>query len=118
MAGGVSHVDSFDHKPVLEKLDGKMADFDDARTLAKTGMGATQRVMKSLSELKPRGEIPASQGFGAVPAHGEHGGRPVLHQIHAHRGCGPRPGNLFLHTGSTNFIRPSMGSWVSYGLGR
>jgi hypothetical protein len=27
------------------------------------------------------------------------------------------PATLFLHTGSTNFIRPSMGSWVSYGLG-
>jgi hypothetical protein len=27
------------------------------------------------------------------------------------------PATLFLHTGTTNFIRPSMGSWISYGLG-
>jgi hypothetical protein len=27
------------------------------------------------------------------------------------------PATLFMHTGSTNFIRPSMGSWVTYGLG-
>src|SRR5437762_3101894 len=27
------------------------------------------------------------------------------------------PATLFLHCGSTNFIRPSMGSWVTYGLG-
>src|SRR3954465_14943543 len=27
------------------------------------------------------------------------------------------PATLFLHCGSTNFIRPSMGSWVLYGLG-
>jgi hypothetical protein len=27
------------------------------------------------------------------------------------------PATLFLHTGSTNFLRPSMGAWVSYGLG-
>jgi hypothetical protein len=27
------------------------------------------------------------------------------------------PSTLFLHCGSTNFVRPSFGSWVSYGLG-
>jgi arylsulfatase A-like enzyme len=27
------------------------------------------------------------------------------------------PATLFLHTGSTNLIRPSMGSWITYGLG-
>jgi hypothetical protein len=27
------------------------------------------------------------------------------------------PATLFLHTGSMNFIRPSMGAWVTYGLG-
>lgn len=52
MAGGVSHVDSFDHKPLLDQRDGEMLDFADARSLAKTGMGASQRVMKSLWEFK------------------------------------------------------------------
>lgn len=37
MQGGVSHVDSFDHKPRLEKDDGKQLPFDDARILANTG---------------------------------------------------------------------------------
>jgi hypothetical protein len=27
------------------------------------------------------------------------------------------PATLFLHTGTTNFIRPSMGAWINYGLG-
>ena len=27
------------------------------------------------------------------------------------------PSTLFMHTGATNLVRPSMGSWVSYGLG-
>jgi hypothetical protein len=27
------------------------------------------------------------------------------------------PATLFLHTGTTSFIRPSMGSWIMYGLG-
>src|SRR2546428_159179 len=47
MQGGPSHVDSFDYKPRLEKDDGKMFDFDDARSIARTGKGTTQRVMKS-----------------------------------------------------------------------
>ena len=116
MAGGVSHVDSFDHKPVLEKLDGKMADFDDARTLAKTGMGATQRVMKSLWEFKPRGESghQASELFPHMASMVDD--LCFIKSMHT-EGVAHGPATLFLHTGSTNFIRPSMGSWVSYGLG-
>src|SRR5687767_7901324 len=50
MQGGVSHVDSLDYKPLLESKDGTMLDFDDARSIAKTRKGATQRVMKPLWE--------------------------------------------------------------------
>ncbi|MBL9143905.1 MAG: DUF1501 domain-containing protein [Verrucomicrobiaceae bacterium] len=116
MAGGVSHVDSFDRKPELERLDGKMMDFDDQRAIAKTGMGATQRVMKPLWEFKQRGQSGrwASELF-------PHMANMVddlcfIHSMHT-EGVAHGPATLFLHTGSTNFIRPSMGSWVSYGLG-
>ena len=33
------------------------------------------------------------------------------------KGVAHGPATLFLHCGATNFIRPSMGSWVIYGLG-
>src|SRR5262245_37715674 len=57
MQGGVSHVDSFDHKPRLEKDDGKMLAFDDARVLANTGQkGSSQRVMKPLWKFAKHGE--------------------------------------------------------------
>jgi hypothetical protein len=36
MQGGVSQVDSFDPKPILEKHDGQMIAFDDAREFANT----------------------------------------------------------------------------------
>jgi hypothetical protein len=49
MQGGVSHVDSFDYKPRLDKDDGKLLSFDDARIIANTGeRGSSQRVMKAL----------------------------------------------------------------------
>ena len=39
--------------------------------------------------------------------------------VHSMHGTNPAPGGAMmkLHTGSDNFVRPSMGSWVSYGLG-
>src|SRR5947209_3630086 len=56
MQGGPSHVDTFDYKPRLEKDDGKMFDFDDARSLARTVKGATQRVFKSPWKSSQHGE--------------------------------------------------------------
>src|SRR5437867_7964205 len=56
MQGGPSHVDSFDYKPRLIEDDGKMLHFDDARSLAKTGKGVTQRVMKPRWAFRQHGE--------------------------------------------------------------
>jgi len=57
MQGGVSHVDSYDYKPRLDKDDGKMFSFDDARLLANTGKrGSTQRVMKPLWRFAQHGQ--------------------------------------------------------------
>jgi hypothetical protein len=116
MAGGVSHVDSFDHKPKLDALDGRMMDFEDARSIARTGNGSTQRVMKSLWDFKQRGEAGrwASELFPKMATMTDD--LCFVHSMHT-EGVAHGPATLFLHTGSTNFIRPSMGSWISYGLG-
>ena len=47
MQGGVSQVDSFDYKPLLEKRHGEELVFDDARQLAKTGKKTSHRLMRS-----------------------------------------------------------------------
>src|SRR5213079_1362702 len=39
-----------------------------------------------------------------------------VHSLHT-EGVAHGPATLFLHCGATNFVRPSMGSWVLYGLG-
>ncbi len=116
MAGGVSHVDSFDYKPRLVKDDGKMMDFDDARSIARTGKGATQRVMKPMWEFKQRGQSGrwVSELFPEMAQHSDK--LCVMNSMHT-EGVAHGPATLFLHTGTTNFIRPSMGSWVNYGLG-
>jgi hypothetical protein len=116
MAGGVSHVDSFDYKPTLEREDGKMRLFEDARNLARSGKGAESRVMKSLWKFRQRGQSGkwTSDLFPAMA--GCVDDLCFLHGMHT-EGVAHGPATLFLHTGSTNLIRPSVGSWVSYGLG-
>jgi hypothetical protein len=116
MQGGVSQVDSLDYKPMLTARDGQMLDFDDARSIAKTGKGATQRVMKPLWELKQRGQsgLWCSELFPDMAQHMDD--VCVIRSMHT-EGVAHGPATLFLHTGSTNFIRPSMGAWISYGLG-
>jgi hypothetical protein len=116
MAGGVSHVDSFDYKPTLEREDGKMRSFDDARNLARSGKGAEARVMKSLWKFRQRGECGkwASDLFPEMSKCVDD--LCFLHGMHT-EGVAHGPATIFLHTGSTNLIRPSVGSWISYGLG-
>jgi hypothetical protein len=116
MAGGVSHVDSFDYKPLLEREDGQMREFSDARSLAKTGKGAKSRVMKSLWDFQQRGESGkwTSSLFPHISQRVDD--LCFLHGMHT-EGVAHGPATLFLHTGSTNLVRPSMGVWCSYGLG-
>lgn len=117
MQGGVSHVDSFDYKPALEKADGKMMSFEDARVLANTGTRASsQRIMKPLWKFARHGQCGrwASDLFPEINRHVDD--LCFIHSLHT-EGVAHGPATLFLHCGSTTFIRPSMGSWVLYGLG-
>src|SRR5205814_5131533 len=117
MQGGVSHVDSYDYKPRLVQDDGKQLPFDDARALANSGTRATnRRVMKPLWKFAQHGQCGrwASDLFPEVSRHVDD--LCFLHSMHT-EGVAHGPATLFLHCGATNFVRPSMGSWVLYGLG-
>ncbi|HZT30289.1 MAG TPA: DUF1501 domain-containing protein [Bryobacteraceae bacterium] len=113
MHGGPSSVDTFDPKPRLEKDNGKPLPFKRPLTFAEGQMGG---LMKSPWQFKRYGEsgLPVSDLF-------PHVGSCVddicmLHSVVgdsvAHGGA-----SLQLHTGSNTFTRPSMGSWIVYGLG-
>ncbi len=117
MQGGVSQVDSFDYKPSLAKIDGNKQAFDDARQLAKTGKRGTEhRVMKSPWRFQQYGESGrwVSDLFPETARHVDK--LCFLHGMQT-EGVAHGPATLFLHCGSTNFVRPSFGSWVLYGLG-
>jgi hypothetical protein len=117
MQGGVSHVDSYDYKARLAQDDGKMMPFDDARALANTGQrGSSQRIMKPLWAFAQHGESGrwASSLFPEMNRHLDD--LCFIHSMHT-EGVAHGPATLFLHCGQTTLVRPSMGSWVLYGLG-
>lgn len=116
MQGGVSHVDSYDYKPRLIQDDQKVIDIADARSIAKTGKGSPQRIKRPLWDFAQHGETGrwASNLFPNINRHVDD--LCFLHGMHT-EGVAHGPATLFLHTGTTSFIRPSMGSWVMYGLG-
>ena len=116
MQGGVSQVDSFDYKPLLEKRHGEELVFDDARQLAKTGKKTSHRLMRSPWKHRQYGQTGAhvSELFPNVAQHVDD--LCFLHAMHT-EGVAHGPATLFLHCGATNFIRPSVGAWVNYGLG-
>jgi hypothetical protein len=117
MQGGVSQVDSFDYKPRLAADDGKKMPFDDARQKANTGDGeSSQRVMKSPWKFAQHGQSGrwVSELFPHMAGHVDD--LCFLHGLHT-EGVAHGPATLFLHCGATTLLRPSMGSWIVYGLG-
>ncbi len=117
MQGGPSQVDTFDPKPLLTRHDGSQMPFDDARTIANTGKRATdQRVMKSPWTFRQYGASGrwVSELFPETARHVDD--LCFIHSLQT-EGVAHGPATLFLHCGATQFIRPSMGAWVNYGLG-
>lgn len=117
MQGGPSQIDTFDYKPLLEREDGNKLPFDDARTVANTGnRGTDQRVLKSPWKFAQHGRSGrwVSELFPEMARHVDD--LCFVRSMHT-EGVAHGPATLFLHCGSTNFVRPSMGAWVNYGLG-
>ena len=118
MQGGPSHVDTFDYKPLLFDRDGEMVNFYDARKIANSGDTAatSHRIMKPLWDFAQHGQSGrhVSALFPEVARHVDD--LCFIHSMHT-EGIAHGPATLFLHCGATNFIRPSMGSWITYGLG-
>jgi hypothetical protein len=102
LPGGVSHVDSFDPKPALTARHGE--EHGEHLLLGPRWHG------------RPRGRsgVEVSDLFGNLAER--------VDQLCLVRSCVAQHGNhyeavLGMHTGSTSFVRPSLGSWVSHALG-
>jgi len=113
MHGGPSSIDTFDPKPRLDRDNGKPVPFQRGLTFGETGV---RGLMKSPWEFKQHGQsgIPVSSLFPNVATCVDD-----LCVVRSMVGDGVDHGAalLQLHTGVFSFKRPSMGSWMLYGLG-
>lgn len=103
MAGGPSHVDTFDYKPQLAKDHGKRGKYGGS-------------LLKSPWEFRQRGEsgLWISDLFPEVAEHADD--LCLIRSMHCDQPV--HPGAMTqMHTGTAQFIRPSLGSWTLYGLG-
>ena len=112
MHGGPSQVDTFDYKPLLERDHGKPVPFDKPRVVS----SATGNLLKSPWKFARHGECGMwiSEVFPHLARQAD-----SLCLINSMHGSNSRHGGalLELHTGSDTFVRPAMGSWITYGLG-
>ena len=113
MYGGPSHVDTFDHKPKLYPLDGKTID---VKTFGRGGHKKQGRVVGPKWNFKQYGQCGK-----AVSALFPHLARHVddIAFIHSMTADSPIHGSAMLMMNSGHLLsgRPSLGSWVNYGLG-
>jgi hypothetical protein len=112
MWGGPSHVDLFDPKPQLIKEDGK--------ALSPQSVGSSKselgNLLASPFQFSQHGEsgVWISELLPNLARHADK--ICVIRSMHT-EGSAHGEALLRLHTGQANLVRPSVGAWVSYGLG-
>ncbi len=108
--GGVSHMDSFDFKPQLFKADGKLTGIGG-------GLSNQQKVLlKPMWEFKPGGTC-GTLVSDLFPHIRDRMDDICLIKSMKSDDNEHYQATLAMHTGSFFFSRPSIGSWISYGLG-
>ena len=109
--GGPSHVDTFDPKPSLEKYAGKLLPTENLKTERKTGAA-----FPSPFKFKQYGRsgIEVSELFSNVAESIDD--IAVIRSMHADV-PNHEPSLLLMNCGEARLIRPSMGSWITYGMG-
>lgn len=103
MNGAPSHVDTFDYKPALVKADGQSG-------------GGRGRLMGPISKFRKRGHsgLWISDLFPGIADHADD--LCLIRSMHSDQPNHPTAERA-AHTGSAQFVRPSLGAWSVYGLG-
>lgn len=109
-SGGVSHMETFDHKPRLYKADGKMLGAGGGLSLEK------RPLLRPQWEFKPGGKC-GTLVSDIFPHVRERMDDICLIRSMTTDNNEHYQASLAMHTGSFFFARPSLGSWISHGLG-
>ncbi len=109
MQGGPSHLDTFDYKPELVRNGGKSGG-------GKARGRGRGKLLAPVFKFRPRGKsgLPISDLFPHLSSHADD--LCLINGMHTNNPAHPQA-TIMMHTGSINFVRPSVGSWTVYGLG-
>ncbi|MEX0820106.1 MAG: DUF1501 domain-containing protein [Pirellulaceae bacterium] len=117
MAGGPSHLESFDHKPKLAELDGQPmpASFTAGQPIAQL-QGQRLVCLGPLAKFHRHGRSgqQMSEFFPHIGSIADD--ICILRSLHTDQ-INHDPAHTVMNTGTPISGRPSMGSWVQYGLG-
>ena len=121
MVGGPSHVDTFDYKPELQKLNGKPVPDSikkavEATKFANVFHGCKEELMSSPFKFAQHGQsgMWVSELFPNMAKHVDD--VCFIHSLQADSN-NHAPASYQLHTGDIRPGKASLGSWVTYGLG-
>lgn len=112
MAGGPSQVDMFDYKPRLAKESGETIPYETGNSV---GMSLS-RLMGPISPMRRQGQSGLMM-TDWLPHLGKHADELCLLRAMQADSEAHAPAARQLNTGESRLIRPSVGSWVGYGLG-
>lgn len=116
MEGGPSHIDTFDPKPILNKLAGKPVP-DSVRMNVITAMGESKSpILPSKRKFKQYGKSGLWMSDWMPNLHQHADDLCVIRSMHTN-GINHAGGVCQMNTGTPIAGRPSLGAWVSYGLG-
>jgi hypothetical protein len=117
MSGGPSHLETFDYKPKLADLDGKPMpeSFTKGQPIAQL-QGQTLKVQGPLTKFKQYGK--AGQWMSDfLPYHAKLADDICVIKSMVTDQINHDPAHTMMNTGTAISGRPSIGSWVTYGLG-
>jgi hypothetical protein len=115
MSGGVSHVDSFDPKPRLTADHGKSVTLDHPETRNRPGYEKLF-LKRPQWAFRKRGRCGTEISDLFPHVAGRADDLAIIRSLHTSH-SNHYNATLGMHTGSFNFARPCIGSWVSFGLG-
>src|SRR4051812_5379265 len=114
MAGAASHIDLFDFKPELIKRHGRPSDFGEHVEAFQDGLGPW---LRPVFDFRPYGSCGKMLSDVVAPLGAVVDDIAFIHNVVGKTGVHSQ-GTLLQTTGFNRPGFPSMGSWVSYGLGR
>jgi hypothetical protein len=116
MAGAPSQLELFDYKPVLQKISGQPCPESVIKGKKFAFIRGVPKMLGATSNFKQHGQ--SGQWISDYMPHLS----SIADELTFLKGCTTEqfnhaPAQLLMHTGSARLGRPSMGSWVTYGLG-